>query len=368
MREAIRLASCGMGKTSPNPMVGAVIVKGGNIVGTGYHKGAGTPHAEVVAINRAGANTDGATLYVNFEPCCHWGRTPPCTQAIIKAGIKEVHASIIDPSVWVNGKGIKELKDAGIKVIVGELADKASELNAAYIKWAKTGLPYVILKAAITLDGKIADGAKRASRLSRFGGGYCGISSKWITSEVSRKFVHRLRAQVDAVMVGIGTVIADDPSLTVRLVRGKNPKRIILDSNLRTPREAKILGNGCIIATLKNSRVEGAFMPRQIEGAEVWQIQPNDKGKVDILEVLKRAAKTGIQSILIEGGKEVFTDVLSRQIVDKVYCFIAPKIIGNGVPVIGDLGIKNIQEALTLNAIKIRKFGHDILVEGKFSH
>ena len=157
MREAIRLASRGMGRTSPNPMVGAVIVKEGKIVGTGYHKGIGTPHAEGVAINRAGKNAAGATLYVNFEPCCHWGRTPPCTQAIINAGIKEVHASIIDPSLWVNGKGIKELKDAGIKVIVGELKDKASELNATYIKWAKTGLPYVILKAAITLDGKIAD-------------------------------------------------------------------------------------------------------------------------------------------------------------------------------------------------------------------
>lgn len=334
MNEALRLARRGLGKTSPNPMVGAVVVKDGKIVGKGYHKKAGEPHAEINALKEAEENARGASLYVNLEPCSHWGRTPPCTEAIIKYGIKEVHIAIIDPSPWVNMKGIEVLKRAGIKVIIGECEAEAAELNAPYLKWVKTGIPFVILKAGITIDGKIATPS----------------GQEWITNELSRKYVHRLRSQVDAIMVGVGTVISDDPQLTVRLVNGNNPKRIILDSKLRIPQKAKVLGNGCIIASLRNG---------EVKGAEVWQIRANDNGRVDILEVLTRAGKVGIQSILIEGGKEVFTSALSKGIVDKVYFFIAPKLIGNGIPVIG-----NIEKTISLSSVKFIRFGSDILIEG----
>ena len=350
MKEALKLAKRGLGTTSPNPMVGAVIVKNGKIVGKGYHKRKGKPHAEIIVLKEAGVFSKGATLYVNLEPCCHFGATPPCTQAIIRAGIKEVHTSIKDPSPWVNGKGIKELKKAGIKVILGECEQEASELNEAYFKWVETGIPFVSLKAAITLDGKIAD-----SKVQEFKGSNKG--SRWITNEHSRRFVHRLRSQVDAVMVGVGTVIADDPELTVRWGRGKNPKRIILDSHLRIPRDAKALGDGCIIASIKKPTVDSQQLT-------VWQIKKDANGRVDILEVLKRAAKENIQSILIEGGREVFTESLSRGIVDKVYFFIAPKLLGSGVPVIGDLGIKKLEDALSLTSVKFRRFGEDMLIEG----
>ena len=353
-KEALRLAKKGLGKTSPNPMVGAVIVKNGKIVGKGYHKRKGEPHAEVIALKEAGSKAKGATLYVNLEPCCHFGATPPCTQAIISAGIKEVHTSIKDPSPWVNGKGLSELKEAGIKVLLGECEQEALELNEAYLKWINKGIPFVNLKAAITLDGKIADLSSVEQGLHTYPG---EEDSRWITNECSRKFVHRLRSQVDAVIVGVGTVIADDPELTVRWGRGRNPKRIILDSHLRTPREARVLGSGCIIASIKKPTVNS-------QQSTVWQIKKDANGKVDILEVLKRAAKENIQSILIEGGREVFTESLSRGIVDKVYFFIAPKLLGSGVPVIGDLGIEKIENAFSLTSVKFRKFGDNVLIEG----
>ncbi|MCK4307781.1 bifunctional diaminohydroxyphosphoribosylaminopyrimidine deaminase/5-amino-6-(5-phosphoribosylamino)uracil reductase RibD [candidate division WOR-3 bacterium] len=360
IKETLKLAKKGLGRTSPNPMVGAVIVKNEKIVGKGYHKRKGEPHAEIIALKEAGAIfSKGATLYVNLEPCCHFGTTPPCTQAIISAGIKEVHIGIEDPSPWVNGKGIKELKKAGIEIILGECEQEANELNEAYFKWVKTGIPFVNLKAAITLDGKIAD-----SKVQEFKGSNKG--SRWITNERSRKFVHRLRSQVDAVIVGVGTVIADDPELTVRWGRGRNPlcgegrgepKRIILDSHLRIPRDAKVLGDGCIIASIKKPTANSQQLT-------VWQIKKDANGRVDILEVLKRAGKENIQSILIEGGREVFTESLSRGIVDKVYFFIAPKLLGSGVPVIGDLGIEKLESALSLTSVKFRKFGEDVLIEG----
>jgi diaminohydroxyphosphoribosylaminopyrimidine deaminase/5-amino-6-(5-phosphoribosylamino)uracil reductase len=342
MKQALRLARRGIGKTSPNPMVGAILVKDGKIIGKGYHKRAGEPHAEILALNDA-SSPRGAALYVNLEPCCHWGKTPPCTQAIIKGGIAEVHASVADPSPWVNGKGIEELKQAGIKVVIGEYAEEALELNETYLKWAQTGIPFVSLKAAITLDGKIAD---------------VNRGSKWITNEKSRKFVHRLRSQVDAVMVGIGTVLADDPKLNVRAVRGKNPKRIILDSSLRLPGNAKVLGDGCIIARTDSEKQDDA-------GANIWPIKRDRDGRPDILEVLKYAGRNGIQSILIEGGKTVFTEALARGIVDRVYFFIAPKLLGTGVPVVGDLGITSIERALSLTSVKIKRFDDDILVTGE---
>lgn len=374
MKQALRLAHRGLGKTSPNPMVGAVIVKNDQVVGWGYHRGKGKPHAEIMALRRVGSAAKGAILYVNLEPCCHYGATPPCTKAIIEAEVKVVHAAIVDTSPLVNGQGIKELKDAGIKVILGECGEEAEELNEAYLKFVRTGLPFVILKAGVTLDGNIA---------TKTG------ESQWVTNERVRKFVHRLRSQVDAVMVGVGTVLRDNPQLTVRFVRGKNPKRIILDSNLRTPPDARVLGKDCIIATTSPHVVRGFSLAekqeptaskdwfgrsfrggegapkKKLASSETWCIKKDKQDRVDMLEVLKKAAQSGIQSILIEGGKEVFTEALKRKIVDRVYFCIAPKMIGSGIPVTGELGIKSLKDALILSAVKFKKFGDNILVSGK---
>ncbi|MDD5529678.1 MAG: bifunctional diaminohydroxyphosphoribosylaminopyrimidine deaminase/5-amino-6-(5-phosphoribosylamino)uracil reductase RibD [bacterium] len=337
IQETIKLAKLG-GKTSPNPMVGAVIVKNGKIIGKGYHKGKGTPHAEVVAIQNVKSSVKGAILYVNLEPCCHWGTTPPCTKAIIEAGIKEVHTSIIDPAKWVNGKGVRELKQAGIKVLIGECAKEAEKLNETYLKYMRTGLPFVIMKAAITLDGKIAGDTK---------------TKEWISNPKTRAFVHQLRARVDAILVGSTTVNYDNPELTVRLVKGKNPKKIILSSNLSIPRNAKILGDNCIIATTNKNK--------SIPGTEIWRFSGN---KVDLLTLLQKSAENNIQSILIEGGQEVFTQALSGKIVDKVYFIIAPKLIGNGLQVIGNLGIKQIKDSIHLNYIRFRTFDDNMVLEG----
>jgi diaminohydroxyphosphoribosylaminopyrimidine deaminase / 5-amino-6-(5-phosphoribosylamino)uracil reductase len=337
IRETIKLAKLG-GKTSPNPMVGAIIVKNGKIIGKGYHKGKGTPHAEIVAIQNAKSDVKGAILYVNLEPCCHWGTTPPCTKAIIKAGIKEVHTSIIDPAKWVNGKGIKELRRAGIKVITGEYKKEAEKLNEIYLKYMKTGLPFIIIKAAITLDGKIAGATK---------------TKEWISNSKTRTFVHQLRASVDAILVGSNTLTYDNPELTVRLVKGKNPKKIILSSNLSIPQNAKAFKDNCIIATTNKNK--------SIPGTEIWRFSGN---KVDFPSLLKKSAEKNIQSILIEGGSDVFTQALSSKIVDKVYFIIAPKLIGKGVPFIGDLGIKKIKDSIHLNFVTFKIFDDNMLLEG----
>lgn len=386
MKEALKLAKKGYGTTSPNPMVGAVIVKNGKIVGKGYHKKKGEAHAEVIALKNAGKLAKGATLYVTLEPCCHYGTTPPCTKAIIKAGIKEVHTAMTDPSPWVNCCGMKELKEAGVKVVVGECEKDARKLNEAYFKYIETGLPFVILKAGITLDGKIADinglvclnpaNDAGLSCLRRDETPPKARQAKWITSQESRRFVHYLRKGVDAIVVGIGTVIADNPELTVRLVTGLpekgknplhsesrgNPKRIVLDSCLTIPRDAKVLGKDCIIATGKDTH------KRELN-AEIWYLPTvKDKsrcaGRIDLLELLKKAGSMGIQSIMVEGGSKVFTEFLARRLVDKVYFFIAPKILGEGIPVVGNIGIGKLEDALGLSDIKYTKLGEDILVEG----
>lgn len=341
MQEALRIARLG-GRTSPNPMVGAVIVRGDKIIGKGYHKGKGTPHAEIAALKKTKTDTKGAALYVNLEPCCHWGTTPPCTEAIIKAGIKEVHASIIDPAKWVNGKGIKELENAGIKVVTGECKDKAEELNEAYLKYIKTGFPFVTLKAAMTLDGKIASSSK---------------VREWITNSEAQKFVHTLRARVDAILIGKGTIQIDNPKLTVRLVKGKNPLRIVLDSDMSIPRSSKVFGQGCIIATTSTAQTE-------IPNAKLWKLSKDKTEKIDLSVLLKKAGEEGIQSILIEGGEKVFTRALASNIVDKVYFIIAPKITGGGLSVTGDLGIKKISDSINLTRVKFVELGDNIVIEG----
>jgi len=342
MRYALTLAKKGKGTTSPNPMVGAVVVKNGKIVGKGYHKRKGKPHAEYIAIEDAGSLAGGATLFVTLEPCIHFGATPPCVDTIIKADIKKVFVATIDPNPIVNGKGVKKLLDAGVDVEVGLYEKKAIELNEIYNKFITTGEPFVILKVATTLDGRIATETHE---------------SKWITDEVGRRFVHELRSWVDAVLVGINTIFIDDPLLTTRVTKGKNPKRIVLDSDFRIPADARVLGDGCIIATTSSQE-------REIN-AEVWRLGKDKTGRVDIKALIREAGKRNITSILVEGGKDVYTSFLRNKLVDKFYIFIGTKIFGeNGIPFVGNLEIQSLKDAVNVEYAHVKRIGRDILITG----
>jgi diaminohydroxyphosphoribosylaminopyrimidine deaminase/5-amino-6-(5-phosphoribosylamino)uracil reductase len=342
MRYALALAKKGRGTTSPNPMVGAVLVKNGRIVGKGYHRRKGKAHAEYIAIEDAGDMARGATLFVTLEPCVHFGETPPCVDVIIRSGVKKVFVATIDPNPIVNGKGIKRLKDAGVDVEVGLCEREATELNEVYNKFITTNLPFIILKAAITLDGKIATET---------------YDSKWITDEEGRRIVHRLRSSVDAVLVGINTIFIDDPLLTTRLAKGKNPKRIVMDSEFRIPEDAKVLGEGCIVATTSSQE-------REIN-AEVWRLDSDETKRVNIKTLLREAGRRNITSILVEGGKDIYTSFLKNKLVDKFYIFIGAKILGdNGVSSVGDLGIQSLNDAIYVRYTRVKRIGRDVLITG----
>lgn len=348
MRLALRLAKRGWGRTSPNPLVGAVVVRDGDVVGRGFHRAVGEPHAEVVALKEAGKEAQGATLYVNLEPCCHWGRTPPCTQAIIRARIAKVVASIRDPNPQVNGKGFQELSSQGVAVEVGLLAAEATRLNEVYLKYIRTKLPFVVLKLAQTLDGKIATSQ--------------GMS-RYITSLRSRRMVHRMRSGMDAVMVGVGTVLQDDPQLTVRHSKGRDPLRIVLDSKGRTPLQAKVIspdGKSIIMTTSHSPRSWREGMEGR--GAEIWEIPSDRDGRVDLGEALKVAGSKGITSILIEGGREVFTSALREGIADKLLVFLSPKVMGEGIGGFGDLGVGELSSLYRLYSMKAQRMGEDLLI------
>lgn len=353
IKKALALAAKGIGRTSPNPVVGAVIVKNNRIIAADYHKKAGEPHAEALALAKAGANARGATLYINLEPCCHTDKkTPPCTGAIIRSGIKKVVVSMLDPNPRVSGKGIKELNKAGIETEVGIMGKEASMINEAFVKFITTKRPFVILKIAQSLDGKIADAKGE---------------SKWITGEKARKYVHKLRNELDAVMVGIGTVMKDDPSLDCRMRGGKNPYRIIVDSALRISLKSKVLGykdSKTIIATTDKATAIKIDAIRKT-GHQVLIIK-NRNRKVDLKLLIRELGKMRISSIMIEGGSHIAASALSGRIVDKVMFFIAPKIIGGKNAVTSVVGG---DPASLINAIKIRemktkRFGDDLLIEG----
>lgn len=355
MQEALKLAAKAEGYTSPNPLVGAVVVKDNRIVGRGYHKKAGTPHAEVHALNNAGELARGGTIYVTLEPCCHYGRTPPCTEAIKAAGIKRVVVAMTDPNPLVAGKGLKILKEAGIEVTTGVLADEAARLNEVFIKYITTGRPFVVLKAAVSLDGKIATVTGE---------------SKWITGPESREYTHRLRHRYDAILVGINTVLTDNPSLTARLPGdgGIDPVRVILDSKCRTPLNAKIINQSSkaktIIACTKDAP-EDRIKALKEAGTEVI-VLPHKEGKVDILELLKELGRRQVTSILVEGGAQVHGSFLTAGAVDKVYWFIAPLLIGGGKApgAVAGEGIKKLSEAVRLSELKVHRLGPDICIEG----
>ncbi|MFQ5560258.1 MAG: bifunctional diaminohydroxyphosphoribosylaminopyrimidine deaminase/5-amino-6-(5-phosphoribosylamino)uracil reductase RibD [Nitrospinota bacterium] len=354
MQRAIELSLKGKGKTSPNPMVGAVISKGGRIVGEGFHKAFGKAHAEVNAIKAAGEKAKGGALYVTLEPCCHQGKTPPCTKAVIKSGIKKVVVGIRDPNPLVSGKGVKELKSNGVQVLVGLLEKEIKKVNESYIKYITTGIPFVFIKVGMSLDGKIAT-VKR--------------ESKWITSEHSRKSVHKLREEVDAVMVGVGTLLKDNPNLTPRLSRRKKgPARIVVDSALRIPFEANLMENlryfRTIILTTESSDVKKR---KKVEaaGASVVVVPLKD-GRVDLRAGVKELGKLGITSVMLEGGGDLNFSALKEGVVDKVLYFIAPKIIGGreAVSSVGGTGIDSLKDFFTVENASVSSVGPDFLIEG----
>lgn len=352
MKRAIALARRGVGRTAPNPAVGCVIVRDGAIIGEGWHKKAGTPHAEVHALRRAGGAARGADVYVTLEPCAHFGKTPPCAEALIAAGVKRVFAAMVDPNPKVSAKGIEMLRTAGIEVNLGLLEGESRLLNGPFIKHVTTGLPFVILKSALTLDGKTATASG---------------DSKWITNDKSRRYVHKLRAMVDAVMVGVGTVAADDPQLTSRIAGGKDPIRVIVDSALNIPLHCRALHldspSRTVIATLEGAAPETAEKIRGY-GGEILQCRERD-GRVDLRDLLARLGGMGIQSVLLEGGSTLAGEALRLQLIDKFLLFYAPKIIGGEGPgLFAGRGKGKMADAVQLKDLKIRRFGEDILIEG----
>lgn len=359
MKMALELAEQGRGWTSPNPMVGAVIVKDGTVVGKGFHQTAGGPHAEIHALNDAGEKARGATLYVTFEPCNHTGRTPPCTQAILKNGIRRVVAGMKDPNPQVTGGGLAFLTSQGLDVSVGVCEDECHRLNEIFIKYVTTSLPFVILKCAATLDGCIA---------TRTG------DSKWITNPLSRQFVHELRHAVDAIMVGIGTVLKDNPRLTTRLEdrKGSDPIRIVLDTHLSISPNVRLLHLASDSDTLI---VTGSSAPaekrRMLERPGVRLLALKDvRGQVDLTALARELGRMGITSLLIEGGSRVNGSALRAGIVDKVYIFYAPKIYGgdDGVPVCAGPGVEFMEQSMRLKDISVHRFEDDVMIEGYLKH
>lgn len=352
MKVAISLAKKAEGMTSPNPIVGAVIVKGGKIVGRGYHRKAGLPHAEIEALKDAGSDANGAAMFVTLEPCDHFGRTPPCTDAVIKSGIRKVVIGMRDPNPVNNGAGIKKLKRNGIKIVAGVLEKEAMGINRPFIKFITKKMPYVTVKLAETLDGKIA---------TRTG------DSKWISSEESRRYVHGLRGAVDAVMVGVNTVLRDDPTLLSVLSVSKQPARVIVDSTLKTPASSKIfatLGRSDIIMAATDRAPSGRIKSFRDLGVEVIITKSKD-GKVDLKTLLKGLARRDIVNILVEGGGELAASLAERRLVDRFLFFIAPKIAGGreAVGAIGGIGISRMKDALMFSKVEVGRSGPDILVD-----
>ncbi len=347
IKRALRLAARARGMTSPNPMVGAVIVKNGHIISEDFHRSPGTPHAEALAIEKAGEQARGAELYVNLEPCCHTEkRTPPCTKSVINAGIKKVIVSMKDPNPRVSGKGVTELQKAGIDVVSGVLEDEAKRLNETYIKHITTGKPFVTLKIAMTLDGKIATPEGQ---------------SKWITGERARRLVHRLRSGVDAIMTAIGTVKADNPQLTARTKGGKNPIRIIIDPNLEIPLDARVLRTPpetIIVTKLNNSKANYL----QKSGFKLIFF----KDILDLKLLMKNIGGMDITSVLIEGGSSLNAHALEDGIVDKIMFFIAPMIIGGkeSFPAVGGKTFRKLEVAYKIKDTRVRRIGEDFLIEG----
>jgi len=353
MQQALTIAQFATGRTSPNPLVGAVIVKDGHIVGQGWHRKAGTPHAEVHALAQAGDLAKGSTVYVTLEPCSHHGRTGPCADALIEAGVQKVVVAMTDPNPEVAGNGLARLRAAGIEVVEGILSAEAAKINEVFLKWITTGLPFGILKTAMSLDGKIA--------------AHTG-HSQWITCAAAREYVHKFRDIYDGILVGVGTILADNPKLTTRLPEGgHNPVRIIVDSMARTPLAANVVTDKqalTIIAVSEKAPVERVEALRNL-GAEVLVLEQTARG-VNLRQLFKALGQKRITSVFVEGGATVNASLIADNLIDKVCSFIAPKIIGGKAAPspVGGNGVERVDQAILLENIMTQTIGTDILISG----
>jgi diaminohydroxyphosphoribosylaminopyrimidine deaminase/5-amino-6-(5-phosphoribosylamino)uracil reductase len=352
MRLAMQLALKAKGKTSPNPMVGALVVKNGRIVGRGFHEKAGLSHAEIIALDEAAEKVEGAKLYVTLEPCSHFGRTPPCVHRIISSGIKEVIVGMVDPNPLNNGRGINTLRQNKIKVEVGFLEEELRKINEPFIKYISKRIPFVTVKVAQSLDGKIA---------TRTG------DSKWITSDKSRGFAHRIRSQYDAIMVGVNTARKDNPRLDAWFSK-KHPVKIVVDSQLSIPQNANLFSgkSQVVIVTLPvRSGQETENRKLLTAKAKILEVKEKD-GQVNLKDMMKRLARMEITSILVEGGGTLIGSLFDDNLVDKILCFISPKIIGgkDAISSVVGRGISRMDQAIRLKNVKFKRFGEDILVEG----
>jgi len=343
MAQAIKLALKAEGKTSPNPMVGCVIVKNGHIVGEGYHHKAGEPHAEILALEEAGEKANGATLYVTLEPCCIFGRTPPCTQAIINNKIRRVVVGVIDPNPKINGRGLAVLKNAGISISSGIMKNECADLIKPYAKYITTGMPFVTIKYAQSLDGRLA---------TKTG------SSQWISSAATLKYSHQLRAQSDAVLIGAATANHDNPRLTVRLVKGNNPLRVVLTKTGKLKKNLHLLNDKKARTVIITS--SPAKFPKN---CEIIRLSAKENS-IDIKAVLVELGKMGVVNLLVEGGAATITGFLKSKLADRIIVVVAPIIIGDGINAIGNLNVKTINQSLKLMKVDSKRIGDDCLIVG----
>lgn len=359
MRLALRQARKGLGRTAPNPSVGAVIVQDDDtIVGRGYHKKVGTPHAEVHALRKAGSRAEGATIYVTLEPCNHTGRTPPCSHAVAAAGIKRVVVGMEDPNPLVSGSGISYLREKGVEVLSGVLENECREVNLPFVKHIATGKPYVVMKAGMSLDGRLSY--------------QDGIPGK-MTGEASKRAVHGLRDRMDAILVGVGTVVADNPSLTTRFVKeGRDPLRVVLDSSLRISPQSKILHLDSTASTLifcsPGADRDKKELLNQMDGVSVQVVALDETGEgLDLDRVLWHLGKMGVCSLLVEGGAGIHGSFLRKSLVDRVMLFVAPLFGGSsGTPLLSGFSVSDNTSAPTLHNVHYKKCGEDLLVQGDF--
>jgi len=352
MHRALGLARLGEGRTRPNPPVGAVVVRDGAIVGEGFHPEAGKPHAEIYALKEAGESARGADLYVTLEPCSHHGRTGPCAEAVIDAGIRRVYVGVQDPNPLVAGRGVERLRAAGIEVIVGLLEKECRHLIAPFARHVTTGMPFVILKTAITLDGKTATVTG---------------DSRWISNEESRAHVHRLRDRVDGIMVGIGTVLHDNPRLDTRLPEGgRNPVKIIVDTRLETSPDAAIFDSKTpVIIAAGEGALEDRARILTSRGAQIWRFQEIN-GRIDLASLMRRLGEEGMQTVLLEGGAGLNRSFLDADLIDRFMVFVAPKIVGGeGKGIFSGLGVERLKDAILLDDLRTSTFGDDTPIEGE---
>ncbi len=353
MKLALQLAEKGRGRVAPNPMVGAIIVKDGEIIGRGWHEEYGQPHAERNALDSCTKSPKGAAMYVTLEPCCHYGKQPPCTEAIINAGIKKVIVGSIDPNPLMSGKGIQILRECGIEVKENVLKEDCDRLNEVFFHYIKTKRPFVIMKYAMTMDGKIAS--------------YTG-ASKWITGEAARSHAHKQRGCCRAIMAGVGTVLADDPLLSCRISGGRNPIRIICDTNLRTPITAQVIQTAREIPTILAvcHADKEKWLAYEKEGCRILHLREKD-GHVDLQQLMVELGQDGIDSILLEGGGTLNWSALKSGIVQKVQAYIAPKLFGGQAAItpIEGLGVSSPADAFRLKDSRITKLGQDFLIESE---